>query len=58
MVLKFAKESNYLLSVDEQIVWFAVQQTQLDMRLEGDFSMLRLLTTNEVRYEIKVTEKN
>ena len=47
-----------MLTVDEQTVWFAVEQTQLDMRLDNDFSMLRLLTSNEVRYEIKITEKN
>ena len=28
------------------------------MKVDSDFSMLKLLTSNEVRYEIKVTEKN
>ena len=57
-ILKVAFANTYLLSVDEQTVWFAVQQTQTSMGKENNFSMLRLLLSYEVRYNIRITDKN
>ena len=57
-VLKFAFDYNYQFSIDEQIVWFVVRQTQRDMAPVGDFSMIRLLITGGVLYNIKITSQN
>ena len=57
-VLKFAFDYNYQLSIDEQIIWFVVRQTQRDMVPVGDFSMIRLLITGGVLYNIKITSQN
>ena len=55
-VIIFAKESNYLLSVDQEAVIQSLRQTQEGMQLENDYSVLRMLVCHEIKYKFNATE--
>ena len=57
-VLQFSKSHNYLLTLDEEVVWHLVQETQYEQRMYGDYSILTLLLRFEVIYKINVTDEN
>jgi hypothetical protein len=57
-VLWFAKNHNYLLSIDEQTVMHSLFDTYPGKTLQGDYSLIRMLIELEVTYLIGVTEKN
>ena len=57
-MIRFAKDHNYLLSVDEQTVESSLFATHPSRILEGDYRLMRLLIESEVSYRIEITEKN
>ena len=57
-VLWFSKDHNYMVTIDEQTVMHALFSTYSDRRMDGDYSMLRMLVELEVTYRIIITEKN
>ena len=56
LVIKFAINHNYMLSVDEQIVWYLVNQTQPGMPMENNLYLIRLLIKREIVYHIRVND--
>jgi len=57
-VLYYAKNHNYLISVDERTAMHAVQSTYIGRPMAGDYSLLRVLTDCELTYKIAVTDIN
>ena len=56
LVIKFAINHNYMLSVDEQIVWYLVNQTQPGMPMENNLYLIQLLIRREIVYHIRVND--
>jgi len=57
-VLYYAKNHNYLISVDERTARYALLSTYPHRPMQGDYSILRVLTDCEVTFKIAVTEVN
>lgn len=56
-VILFAKERNYLLSVDQEAVMQSLRQTQEGMRLENDYSVLRMLVCHEIKFKFTTSSR-
>ena len=52
-VIVFAHDNKYAIQVDEETVWYAVLQTQIDRPMEGNYDIIRLLVEQEVIYRVK-----
>jgi len=57
-LLSYARNHNYLLSVDEKTVMHALLSTYTGRPMARDYSILRLLTDCELTYKIAVTDRN
>ena len=51
MVIWFAKDHNYNLAVDEEVVWHIVSQRQPGCPMEGNFNIPKMLIVQEIAYE-------
>ena len=49
-VIWFAKDHNYNLAVDDEVVWYIVSQRQAGRPMEGNYNIPKMLIVQEIAY--------
>ena len=57
VVIKFSREHGYNVMVDEETIWWLVNQRQPGKPSGGNFEICKMLIRKEIGYKITTAEK-